>query len=374
MLRSEEQRERSPTAFGYVMAVSEDGTMRPEWVSESYSLLTGYSFDDLGSKAMVDRMVPAEDHPIIEDALATLMRGEDWAGDHRLITSSGEVKWLRFFTHPERDESGRVVRFEGSGHDVTDLRQREIERRGTDEALKMLDEAVWPIIWTTDRDGIITSSTGTGLRLYGFEPGDNVGVPFREVAGSDDPDYPPNAATRKALNGERSAYEMEWRGHLFRTIIEPLKDENGEVIGTAGVTIAKDVVARNLESTLARGVLEQMEDASLNGTGVREVIRAGDLTVDPVAFAAWKGSERLHLSPTEFRLLRELASRPNEAISREELLRDVWNHQFMGDSRLVDMAINRLRAKVEDDPHEPTFILTVRDIGYRFEDKPPSSG
>jgi hypothetical protein len=263
-------------------------------------------------------------------------------------------------------ENGRLVRFEGSGHDVTELREIKSEFRTTDEALKLLDEAVWPIFWTTDRDLILTTNTGAGLQLYGFSPGELVGQHFFTSTGSEDPTYLPNAAALRALDGEDSKYEMEWRGHIFRTLMEPLRDETGAIIGTAGVTVPKDVVAADLNAPLSRGLLAHME---ANGAATRPtgVIEIGDLIIDPVAFAAWKGTERLQLSPTEFRLLRQLASRPNEALSREDLLRDVWRHEFMGDSRLVDMAINRLRAKIEDDPHQPTLIRTVRGVGYRFE-------
>jgi PAS domain S-box-containing protein len=349
------------------MVVDPDGSMRAEWVSDSYTEVTGYTIDDLARDDVRERMVPAEDHHIVQQGLESLHRGEEWAGDHRLVTKSGEVKWIRFFSHPVL-EDGRLVRFEGSGHDVTELREVQSEFRVTDEALKLIDEAVWPIFWTTDRDLIITTSTGAGLQLYGFAPGELVGQHYFATVGSDDPAYPPNDATMRALAGEGTAYEMEWRGHTFRTLIEPLRDEDGEIIGTAGVTVPKDLLAVELRSTLSSGLLAHME-GDQNGVAPRptDVIEVADLTIDPIAFAAWKGAERLQLSPTEFRLLRQLASRPNEALSREDLLRDVWNHKFMGDSRLVDMAINRLRTKIEDDPHEPTLIRTVRGVGYLFE-------
>jgi PAS domain S-box-containing protein len=354
-------------AFGYIMRVEPDGSMSAEWVSDSYTGVTGYTIDDLARADVRDRMVPSEDHHIAEQGLAALHRGEEWAGDHRLITKSGEVKWIRFFSHPVM-EDGRLIRFEGSGHDVTELREVKSEFSTTDEALKLLDEAVWPIIWTTDRDLIITTSTGAGLQLYGLSPGELVGRHLFSTTGSEDPDYTPNASSLRALEGEGSAYEMEWRGHVFRTLIEPLREDGGEIIGTAGVTVPKDLIAADLRTTLSRGLLVHMETGD-NGMAAAtlDVIEIEDLKIDPIAFAAWKGDDRLQLSPTEFRLLRQLASKPNEALSREDLLRDVWHHEFMGDSRLVDMAINRLRSKIEDDPHDPTLIRTVRGVGYLFQ-------
>ena len=97
------------------------------------------------------------------------------------------------------------------------------------------------------------------------------------------------------------------------------------------------------------------------------VIARGDLEIDPGAFVARRRGEELGLSATEFRLLFELARRPGQVFTRELLLQRVWNYDYLGDSRLVDVAVQRLRAKVEDDPKEPHTIKTVRGVGYRFD-------
>jgi two-component system response regulator MtrA len=97
------------------------------------------------------------------------------------------------------------------------------------------------------------------------------------------------------------------------------------------------------------------------------VLTRGDLEIDPAAFVARKGGEEVNLTATEFRLLFELARRPGQVFTRELLLERVWNYEFLGDSRLVDVAVQRLRAKVEDDPKEPRHVKTVRGVGYRFD-------
>jgi two-component system response regulator MtrA len=95
-------------------------------------------------------------------------------------------------------------------------------------------------------------------------------------------------------------------------------------------------------------------------------ITAGDLEIDPQGFTARKRGGDLALTATEFRLLLELARRPKQVFTRELLLELVWNYDYLGDSRLVDAAVQRLRAKVEDDPKQPELIRTVRGVGYRF--------
>jgi two-component system response regulator MtrA len=97
------------------------------------------------------------------------------------------------------------------------------------------------------------------------------------------------------------------------------------------------------------------------------VLRVGDLEVDVAGFAARKDGRDLALTATEFRLLVELARRPGQVLNREVLLARVWDYEYLGDSRLVDVAVQRLRAKIEDDPARPKTISTVRGVGYRLE-------
>jgi DNA-binding response OmpR family regulator len=95
-------------------------------------------------------------------------------------------------------------------------------------------------------------------------------------------------------------------------------------------------------------------------------ISVAGLEIDPAAFSVRKGGEEVALTATEFRLLLELARRPKQVFTRDLLLELVWNYDYLGDSRLVDVAVQRLRGKIEDDPAQPKLIQTVRGVGYRF--------
>lgn len=99
------------------------------------------------------------------------------------------------------------------------------------------------------------------------------------------------------------------------------------------------------------------------------VMTVGVLEIDPNAFRVTKNGEEVQLSATEFKLLVEMARHPGQVMTRQALLRRVWDYDYMGDSRMVDMAMKRLRLKVEDDPANPMLLTTVRGVGYRF-DKP----
>ncbi len=80
---------------------------------------------------------------------------------------------------------------------------------------------------------------------------------------------------------------------------------------------------------------------------VEEVLRVGDLEIDAAGFRATRNGADLQLTATEFRLLLELARRPGQVFTRELLLERVWGYEYLGDSRLVDIAVQRLRAKIE---------------------------
>ncbi len=115
-----------------------------------------------------------------------------------------------------------------------------------------------------------------------------------------------------------------------------------------------ELVAR-VRSALRRARKEERSD----------VLALGDLRIDVSQHSAVRDDEDVSLTPTEFRLLVELARRPGQVFTREILLERVWGYDYLGDSRLVDVAIQRLRAKVEPDPSNPTLIETVRGVGYR---------
>jgi two-component system response regulator MtrA len=93
--------------------------------------------------------------------------------------------------------------------------------------------------------------------------------------------------------------------------------------------------------------------------------RFGPLSIDLAGRTVSRDGTEIPLTRTEFDLLVELAQRPGQVLSRDQLLDRVWGYDYLGDSRLVDVAIGRLRAKVEEDPVNPKLILTVRGSGYK---------
>ncbi len=99
------------------------------------------------------------------------------------------------------------------------------------------------------------------------------------------------------------------------------------------------------------------------------VLRVGGLEIDADAFRVSNDGVALDLTATEFRLLLELVRHAGRVLTRELLLDLVWGYDYLGDSRLVDMAVKRVRDKLGDDPRTPRYITTVRGVGYRFDER-----
>ena len=100
-------------------------------------------------------------------------------------------------------------------------------------------------------------------------------------------------------------------------------------------------------------------------TEANKVLRVGPLRIDLDGHEVRRGEEKLSLTPLEFNLLCTLAAKPNVVFSREMLLDQVWGYQYKADTRLVNVHIQRLRSKIEDDPENPKYVLTVRGAGYK---------
>jgi two-component system response regulator MtrA len=96
-----------------------------------------------------------------------------------------------------------------------------------------------------------------------------------------------------------------------------------------------------------------------------EKVQIGPLTLDIVGHEVRRGGDRLQLTPLEFNLLLTLALKPKQVFTREMLLETVWGYHYKADTRLVNVHVQRLRSKIEDDPDNPKIVTTVRGIGYK---------
>lgn len=123
--------------------------------------------------------------------------------------------------------------------------------------------------------------------------------------------------------------------------------------------VAKELAAR-IRAALRRTTLLSTSSTTIDRFTVRDVEMRSDQGI------VLKGGIELPLTKTEYRLLHIFMENANKVLSRDQLLELVWGYEYLGDSRLVDAHIRRLRLKIEDVPDEPRIIVTVRGMGYRL--------
>src|SRR5690625_1455126 len=121
----------------------------------------------------------------------------------------------------------------------------------------------------------------------------------------------------------------------------------------------KEVVAR------VNAILRRVQLSTKN---VRPSLRIGDLTIYADNYEAVLNDKKLTFSRKEFELLLYLATHEGKVLSRDQLLKGVWDYDFVGDTRIVDVHISNLREKIEPDTKIPVYIKTVRGLGYKMED------
>jgi DNA-binding response OmpR family regulator len=126
--------------------------------------------------------------------------------------------------------------------------------------------------------------------------------------------------------------------------------------------LTKPITAKELFARI-RASMRRAQTGGWNET----VLTFGDLEICPEKGAVRKAGSEVSLTRTEFRLLCELAAKPRWVMSRPQLLERVWGYDYFGDTRLVDVHIARLRAKIETDPSKPELLLTMRGAGYKLQ-------
>jgi DNA-binding response OmpR family regulator len=127
--------------------------------------------------------------------------------------------------------------------------------------------------------------------------------------------------------------------------------------------VTKPVVPKELAARI-RALLRRVQ---LQGKSTAPLAtRFGDIEIRREQGIVLKGGDELNLTKTEFRLMCEFADHAGAVLSRDQLLERVWGYEYLGDSRLVDAHVRRLRLKVEDHPDDPKLIVTARGIGYRL--------
>jgi two-component system alkaline phosphatase synthesis response regulator PhoP len=155
---------------------------------------------------------------------------------------------------------------------------------------------------------------------------------------------------------------------LFLTAHDMLDDKVAGFEAGADDYLAKPFSPRELEYRV-EALLRRGQIAKTDG-GDEDRMEIGELVVDKRRHEVSRGGEKIDLTPLEFQILELLASEPGRAWSRNDLLDRVWSTEYEGYQRNIDPHINRLRKKLEADPKNPHYVLTVRGVGYKLNENP----
>ncbi len=186
-----------------------------------------------------------------------------------------------------------------------------------------------------------------------------------ELARTKDPDLILLDVMLPRMNGFDVCSALRDGGSAVPIIMLTAREEEGDKVfgleAGADDYITKPFSMRELLARVKANIRRRHLDA---GNAGNKVLKTGALTVDLTAMTVSKNGEPVEVTQKEFDLLACLLSTPGKVYSREELMGKVWNYDYFGDMRTVDVTVRRLREKIEDDPGAPKYILTKRGAGY----------
>jgi DNA-binding response OmpR family regulator len=156
---------------------------------------------------------------------------------------------------------------------------------------------------------------------------------------------------------------------MFLTAHDAVDDKIAGFKAGADDYLAKPFAPRELEVRV-ESLLKRSGKWAQGQKNAVERFEIGALVIDKRRHEVSVGGSRVDLTPLEFHILEKLASEPGRAWSRNDLLDEVWSTDYEGYQRNVDPHINRLRRKIESDPKNPRYVLTVRGVGYKLNEAP----
>ena len=189
-----------------------------------------------------------------------------------------------------------------------------------------------------------------------------------ELARTEDPDLILLDVMLPKMNGFDICKNLREAGSTVPIImLTAREEETDKVFGLeAGADdyITKPFSMRELMARVKANIRRRDLDYGVRPKG--ELLQAGNLSIDPASFTVTKNGAPVELTQKEFDLLLYLIRERGRVFTREDLMQKVWNYDYFGDMRTVDVTVRRLREKIEDDPGKPALILTKRGVGYYF--------
>ncbi len=172
------------------------------------------------------------------------------------------------------------------------------------------------------------------------------------------------------MDGLEVLQQIRRESEAYVLLLTSRSEETDRVIGlTVGADdyVTKPFSPRELVARV-KAILKRGRNAAADDE--ERPLYFAHIRIDGQRHEVWRDDERIDLTSLEFKLLKTLARYAGMVFSREQLLEQVWGYDFYGDDRVVDVHIGHIRQKLEHDPANPQFVVTVRGVGYKFDDPP----
>jgi two-component system response regulator RegX3 len=241
------------------------------------------------------------------------------------------------------------------------------------------DRSSWPRILVVEDDESHVLALTVGLEREGFavtalRDGENAVETVERVR----PDVILLDVMLPGVSGIEICRELRARGHTTPVVFVSARSDELDVV--VGIEVGADdyvpkpyrmreLVARIGALLRRRRGPDSAPPPALEAPADHDVIRVGDVTLDPGRHELVVRGDVVDLPLREFQLLHELLAHAGRVVTREILLAHVWGIDYDGDPRIVATLIGRLRARIEENPDEPRHIVTIRGVGYRYNDK-----
>ena len=261
-LRQSEARYRTVSEmisdYAYSYEVWPDGSIHHDWTTESFTRLTGFTPEDLGNTF---RLYHPDDEALAQQHTQQTIAGQPTSGQYRIVTKSGEVRWLHIARQPVWDEAQqRVVRFFGVAQDITERKQAEEALKATNQMLRSLIEGSPLAIISLDANTHVQLWNPAAERLFGWKAEEVVGRPYPLVSGDGRSEF--NVLFTHVLRGgllnNLEVRRLKRDGSLLDVSLSaaPMLDASGNIVGT--ITMLADLTERKR----AEEALQASEEAA----------------------------------------------------------------------------------------------------------------
>lgn len=129
----------------------------------------------------------------------------------------------------------------------------------------------------------------------------------------------------------------------------------------------RELIAR-MNAVFRRSGIDEVNNNDKKDTNEHSVIKVGEISIFPTNYEVYKGDQLIELTPKEFELLHFMAAQKNRILNRDQLLNSIWNYDYTGGTRIVDVHISHLREKLEENSKKPEYIQTIRGFGYSLKE------